>query len=940
MNISTPSWYQRWLRRFIEPSPAVEGFRNRATARTLAALVATLLLVYFIPEALRSIHDASRAVYFWPVTLILLMAYVLSRTSAYRWGTALVLGAFTLSPYFAILYKPLEGETQFLPTLAWVVSVVVVGSLLLSPRATLGLMLFNLGLIGSLPLLRTEISFSDIAYPLAFIGATSLLLLVGVLVRENAQKQLEARTEQLQHQETIFHTLTEATTSAIFVHRGGKFLYVNPATEHITGYSREELLSMNFWEIAPPDWQERVRKDGQYRLTMSLVKPTRYELPIQRKDGEIRQIHTTTGLVPWEGETAVIGTGYDLTKLRRAEEQVLILSRAIEQSASSVVITKPDGSIEYVNPAFTRVTGYTAEEALGQNPRILKSGQHPPEFYKEMWDALSQGETWQGELVNKKKNGELYWEEAVISPVLDREGGIRHYVAVKTDITQRKAAEAQIRQQQAFLQTVIDSIDAPFYVIDVKDYRILLANKAARAMGIMQETTCYALTHQRATPCDGLEHPCPLQHVVAQHEPYTVEHIHYRPDGSPYYAEVHGYPLYDERGKVIQMVEYSLDITQRKEQEIELRKMYRATEQSASGIVITNAQGIIEYVNPAFTQMTGYRPEEAIGHSSNLLKSGKHDEAFYEEMWRTIEEKGEVWRGEIVNRRKDGSLYWEYQTISPIKDEQGRVTHYVAIKNDMTRRKELEEALQRSRDEALEASRLKTQLLGNVSHDMRTPLGAIVGYTEMLQTGFYGSLSEEQDKAIQAVGKSSRQLLDFVNDLLNQAQIESGKIVFRPRAFAPAHLLELIGADIALAQGQGLEIITEIDPSLPEKVIGDRYWVGQILRNLLSNAIKFTDEGHIRIALQRHGEKHWAIQVSDTGRGIPPEAQAYIFAAFRQVDGSPSRREHTGSGLGLSIVKHLAELMQGEVQLHSEIGKGTTFTIVLPLVLEVEEQTA
>ena len=939
MNTSAPKWYQRWGTALIEPSPKVEGIRRRHEARMLAASLAVLLPLYFIPEALLSLFHKQAAAYFWPVTLILALAYILSRTPAYRWGTVLVLGAFTISPFFGALYRPFSGGTHLFHTLVWTLSVVVLGSMLLNARGTLALILINLGLMSALPLLRADIPFRDIVYPLGFVGATSLFLLVATFVRESSQSQLENRTEQLQRQETIFHTLTEATTSAIFVHRGGKFIYVNPATEYITGYSREELLAMNFWEIAPPEWQERVRKDGLHRMEIPLTKPTRYDLPIRRKNGEIRQIHVTTGLVPWEGETAVIGTGYDLTKLRHAEEQVLILSQAIEQSASSIVITNADGAIEYVNPTFTRVTGYTQEEALGQNPRILKSGQHPSEFYQAMWETLTRGETWHGELVNKKKNGELYWEDATISPVLDAQGQVQHYVAVKTDITERKQAEEHIHQQQVFLQTIIDSIDAPFYVIDVKDYSVVLANSAARTLGITQNITCYALTHKRATPCEGLEHPCPLQHVVARHEPYTVEHIHHRPDGTPYYAEVHGYPLYDEAGEVVQMVEYSLDITERKERELELRKMYQAAEQSASGLVITDAQGVIEYVNPAFTKMTGYRVEEAIGQPSNLLKSGQHDQGFYEEMWRTIEQEGKVWRGEIINQRKDGSLYWEFQTISPVKDKDGHTTHYVAIKEDITQRKELEEALQRSRDEALQASRLKTQLLGNVSHDMRTPLGAIIGYTEMLQTGIYGPLSKEQDKVVQSIGKSSRQLLDFVNDLLNQAQIESGKIILRPSPFSPAHLLELIGADIALAQGQGLEIITDVDPALPEKVVGDRYWIGQILRNLVSNAIKFTDQGHIRIALQRRGEERWAIQVSDTGRGIPKDAQDYIFDAFRQVDGSPARKEHTGSGLGLSIVKHLAELMQGEVQLHSEAGEGTTFTIILPLALEVEEKT-
>ena len=294
--------------------------------------------------------------------------------------------------------------------------------------------------------------------------------------------------------------------------------------------------------------------------------------------------------------------------------------------------------------------------------------------------------------------------------------------------------------------------------------------------------------------------------------------------------------------------------------------------------------------------------------------------------------RGEIWKGEIINLRKDGSSYWEAMTVSPIKREDGEITHRVFVKEDITGRKALEQALALAHEEALVASDMKTQLLANVSHDMRTPLGAILGYTEMLQGGVFEPLTENQDNAMRAISASAQRLLDFVNNLLSQAQIDTGKIVLNNAPFKPEKLITTMGGELSFARSKGLNVETKISEDLPELIEGDAYWLGQILHNLVSNAIKFTpDNGTINIEFVRPDAMHWAFAVTDTGKGIPENAQEYIFESFRQVDGSIQRESHTGSGLGLSIVKHLVRLMDGNILLESEIDKGSRFTIILPL---------
>ena len=247
------------------------------------------------------------------------------------------------------------------------------------------------------------------------------------------------------------------------------------------------------------------------------------------------------------------------------------------------------------------------------------------------------------------------------------------------------------------------------------------------------------------------------------------------------------------------------------------------------------------------------------------------------------------------------------------------------------------EQLAQARDQALEASRLKSELLAKVSHELRTPLGAILGYAEMIQDGVYGVLTEGQLKPLDEIIESTQFLTKLVNELLDQAQIEAGKTKLKFESFAPKDvLLPVLSKLRYLADAKGLKIETEVADDVPEIIMGDQERIQQILLNLVGNAIKFTQKGFVRIYFRCHDATHWAMQVIDTGPGIPKEALSYIFEPFRQVDGSVTR-VHTGTGLGLSIVKDLTHLMGGEILLDSQVGQGSIFTVRLPLVPVQEE---
>jgi signal transduction histidine kinase len=236
-----------------------------------------------------------------------------------------------------------------------------------------------------------------------------------------------------------------------------------------------------------------------------------------------------------------------------------------------------------------------------------------------------------------------------------------------------------------------------------------------------------------------------------------------------------------------------------------------------------------------------------------------------------------------------------------------------------------------ARDQALAASRLKTELLAKVSHELRTPLAAILGLAEVLDLGVYGPISGKQQQTVAQIIDSAQYLTGLVNELLDQAQLEAGKLKLDMRPFAPADVLDHTVAKLSvLAQAKGLTLTAGMAADVPATLSGDPARVQQVLVNLVSNAIKFTQAGTVQVRLYRPDAIYWAMEVSDTGPGIPFEAQAYIFEPFRQVDGSMTRA-HIGAGLGLSIVKQLTTLMGGQVTLESEVGRGSTFTVQLPL---------
>ena len=640
------------------------------------------------------------------------------------------------------------------------------------------------------------------------------------------------------------------------------------------------------------------------------------------------------------------------------------LSEAVEHSPASVVVTDKDGIIEYVNPRFSEVTGYTVEEAIGQNPRVLKSGDLPKSYYKELWDTILSGKDWRGEFINKRKNGEEFWESASISPILDDEGEITHFVAVKEDITERKAAEEALRASEEKSRLLLESVAEGIFGVDL-DGKVAFINPAANRMlgygpdELIGHDVHEKIHHSHADGSAYSKSECPMYLTHADGTDHHVaDEVLWRKDGTQFPVEYSSMPI-KKNGQVVGAVVTFMDITDRKKMEAALRetqervmqaaeismfgfwemdlnsqeyamtdslwKLFGTTAEKEGGYAITEQELMERFIPPEDVHL-----HEAHLQAALIAKDSKP---------RSMETRFIKANGEMRYGRA------QYQIVF---DQEGKPMKAFGSFHDFTERKQIEEDLQarvRELDEAQStmqnmmedldkekqkaeaATRAKSEFLANMSHEIRTPMNAIIG---MAHLALKTDLTAKQYDYLKKVDISAKSLLGIINDILDFSKIEAGKLNMESVDFQLEDTLDNISTLVGIkTQEKGLELLFKTDASVPTALVGDPLRLGQILINLSNNAVKFTDTGEILISTESVNKDDNQVtlkfSVQDTGIGMTAEQAAKLFQPFSQADSSTTRK-YGGTGLGLTISKRLAEMMGGEIWVESEPGRGSTFS--------------
>ncbi len=495
--------------------------------------------------------------------------------------------------------------------------------------------------------------------------------------------------------------------------------------------------------------------------------------------------------------------------------------------------------------------------------------------------------------------------------------------AILTDVTDQKISENALKQSQYKFRMLFEGHSSIMLVID-ESGNIIDANPAAATFyGWPIEKLCTMHLDTITTRSHEAVMSDLLKFKASKQNRFTT--LHRKADGSLHDVEV----VQNTIAIGSNMVFYCImnDITERKQAESQLKKLSLALQQSPTVVVITDPEGNIEYVNHAFSAHTGYSAEEARGKNPRILKSGLMPDSFYEDLWQTIL-SGRIWRGEMQNKKKNGELFWERAVISAMMNNDGVVTNFVAVKEDITAEKKLWDELTAAKDHAEESDRLKSAFLANISHEIRTPMNGILGFSEILKDPHL--TGEEQEEFISLIQKSGNRMLNLITELIDISLYDAGETTLQITDTPVNALLhDLYAFFKPESEVKRLSLNCTCALSDEESTIEtDSGKLTRILTSLIQNALTFTSTGTIDFGYTRIGSS-LEFYVLDTGIGVPAAMQQKIFERFRQADDSLTRN-YEGSGLGLSISKAYVEMLGGTIQVESREGQGSRFSFTLP----------
>ncbi len=619
--------------------------------------------------------------------------------------------------------------------------------------------------------------------------------------------------------------------------------------------------------------------------------------------------------------------------LRKSDAKLRQLSMAVEQSPASIVITNVTGEIEYVNSKFTEITGYSLEEVLGKNSRILKSGDKGPEEYKELWETITVGKEWHGEFHNKTKGGKLYLVSATISPIRDPSGRITHFLGIKEDITERKRVDDALNETRELLSLFMRHSPIYAFIKEVTptESRVLLASDYFYRMLGPQGVNIQGKTMTELyPPALAAQIATDDRTVLVSGKVMSVEEEF---NGRNYHTIK--YPIV--RGGKTLVAGYIIDITERKRAQEALREseaMQRAIlDYLPAGVVIADPETrVIERVNDHGSALFGSTADRLTGQQCDLLFECPNRVA------------GTCSRCDLASSEQDilktdGSRMPVLRMVKHIQWH-GR-SKMLSCFVDLSERKQLEKTLRQAKEAAEAANAAKSGFLANMSHEIRAPINGVIGMVGLLLDT---DLTEEQRRYAKIAHASGETLLALINDILDFSKIEAGKLELETMSFSLHNLLDDVAGMMAVrAYDKGLVLGCVVAPDVPSALQGDPGRLRQILINLTGNAIKFTAQGEvvIRVSIisEMPGEVRLRFAVQDTGIGIPADKIGRLFGKFSQVDSSTTRT-YGGTGLGLAISKQLTELMGGEIGVQSEDGKGSEFWFTALLVKQLKPDKA
>ncbi|MBD2091080.1 PAS domain S-box protein [Microcoleus sp. FACHB-1515] len=677
---------------------------------------------------------------------------------------------------------------------------------------------------------------------------------------------------------------------------------------------------------------------------------------ICRPDGEWRWIEANGQftLAPDQTPVRMLGVVRDITHRKQAEialQESERRFRVLADSAPTLIwVNNTGGGCEYVNRQYLEFFDKTLAEVQGFGWTLNLHPDDEEAYVSAYLAALRDRLPFQAQTRVKRADGQYRWIESYALPRFDESGEFLGYSGISFDISDRKQIEIALHQSNAILNTINESTTTLIYVKDC-DGRMLLANSAAiAAIGKPEADVIGKTALEFCQPREAAEQIMANDRLIIDSgETLQFEEILEMSDRRTVYLSVKS-PYRDEQGNVIGLIGISTDISDRKQAEADLRNSearYRILAEAIPQFVfVTTPDGQNEYVNQQFCRYTGLDQEQLLGSGWLAIVHPDDLETAYKR-WFTAVQTGSFYEVEYRFRSAEGQYRWFLGQGIPLKDDQGCVVKWFGTCTDIHEQKQIEVERSRllaqeqaAREQAETANRIKDEFLAILSHELRTPLNPILGWSKLLQTRSFAP--DKRNAALATIERNAQLQVQLIDDLLDVSRIIRGKLTLNLDSVSLTEVIQSALETVRLAaEAKAIAIDTDFDPQVGT-VLGDAGRLQQIVWNLLSNAIKFTPNGgRVQVqlevvAIEKSDSAHAAptarLTISDTGKGISPNFLPYIFEAFRQQDGSTTRK-FGGLGLGLAIVRQLVELHGGTITAESAgEGQGATFTVELPLM--------
>lgn len=740
------------------------------------------------------------------------------------------------------------------------------------------------------------------------------------------------KEEQLRLSEERYKILMESSPYAHFVHDDGIVLYANEATvKMFKATSLDDVIGKNIFDYMHPDYNSFAKRRLEQVKKGSNSLPAA-EIKFFCFDGSIIDVEVTARSFNFNNKKSILVVANDITEKKNTQRKLLESEARYKKlfnfSPEALYLTEDEKFI-LVNKAFLELIGASNFDEI--KDKCLIDFVHPDfkSFYFErkklVFDSTDTVPFVEYKLI--KLDGSIVYAE-ISSSKIEFEGRVV-VQSVARNVTEKKAIENALKESQERFRLIVEN--SPYSFAVHQNGKLIYANPAT-----LKLINANSLDEIIGKPVLDFVHPDfkkiaikRIQEAARTLQPIPpLEEKLLSLDGKEFIAEITSIPFYLNGVLSFQLI--INDVTKIKQANEQLTMLSNALQQSSSGILITDSNGNIEYVNKKFEETTGYELNQLIGKTPRVLKSGKQNLEFYKNMWDTIK-AGNNFRAEIVNKKKNGELYWEFNSISSIKDENGKITHFVAVKEDITEQKKIELELIKAKEEAEEAAKVRTHLLANMSHEFRTPLGSIIGYSSILRDEAENDETKRMARQIEA---SANRLMKTFNELITLTELETDEFAINPvEVDLPffCSQLRILYETMALSKGIEIkaklateELTTFIDESILTKIVG----------YIIDNAIKFTEKGEVTIELEnpftKNDREFAVINIIDTGKGIKEEELEVIFKEFRQIS-EGIRRDFEGLGLGLTLASRLARLIDVEISLSSEIEKGSKFSLTIPI---------